>query len=72
MPSSADAALDGAPQAAAPDPDSGKVSEAGDSDAGAAVPAGTDTSTQSIAVVQPGSGDNTSTAAITVVDSASR
>lgn len=71
-PSSADAALDGAPQAAAPDPDSGKVSEAGDSDAGAAVPAGTDTSTQSIAVVQPGSGDNTSTAAITVVDSASR
>lgn len=72
VPSSADAALDGAPQAAAPDPDSGKVSEAGDSDAGAAVPAGTDTSTQSIAVVQPGSGDNTSTAAITVVDSASR
>jgi aminoglycoside phosphotransferase (APT) family kinase protein len=53
--SSADAALDGAPQAAAPDPDAGKVSEAGDSDAGAAVPAGTDTSTQSIAVVQPGS-----------------
>ncbi len=99
--SNADGALDGAPQAGAPDPDTGATGTASESDAGAAVSGG-DTSTQSIAVVQPdsavhpdsvvkpdsavqpdsavksdsaagpGAGDNTSTAAITVVDSASR
>ena len=56
-------------------------SEAGvaaEDDADAAVPAAEDTSTQSIAVVQPDSagkpapGDSTSTAAITVVDATSR
>lgn len=67
---------DDAPQSAAPD--AGAAGTASESDAEAGVPAGGDTSTQSIAVVQPdsaaepGSADNTSTAAITVVDSASR
>jgi macrolide phosphotransferase len=62
-------------QADAPDSDAGV---AGEDDADAAVPAADDTSTQSIAVVQPdsarepGPGDNTSTAAITVVDATSR
>ncbi|WP_018773861.1 phosphotransferase [Arthrobacter sp. 131MFCol6.1] len=79
--SNADGALDDAPQSAAPDSDAGAAGATGtasESDAEAGVPAGGDTSTQSIAVVQPdsvaepGAGDNTSTAAITVVDSASR
>ena len=64
-----------APDSDAAGPDAGV---AGEDDTDAAVPAPGDTSTQSIAVVQPDSagepapGDNTSTAAITVVDATSR
>lgn len=89
----ADDTQDDAPQAGVPDSDAG---EAGQSDAETAVPAAEDTSTQSIAVLQPdstvqpnstvqpksavqaesavepGARDNTSTAAITVVDTTSR
>ena len=82
----ADVTKNDAPQAERPDADAGEAGEG----AKAAAPPADDTSTQSIAVIQPdsaaqlestvqpdsaakpGSGDNTSTAAITVVDTTSR